>query len=278
MKALVPHRPSHIYISGRNQKAAEKLIAEIHEHHPSAAITFLSMDLSSMASVKKAAATGFKHDRLDLLMCTAGIMDVPPALSKDGYEIQFATNHLGHAMLIQCLLPLLLHTAALPGADVRVLSTSSLGYGMHPQPGICFDELDAGSVMHRVLFGGNVRYGQSKLANILYASELARRHPQITSVSLHPGVVLTDLVYTQRRIKLWFMHLGCWLMGIGYLTPQQGCFSQVWCATVAKEELRNGGFYYPVGVDKTEMLDAKARDGDLAKRLWEWTDGVLAKF
>ena len=149
---------------------------------------------------------------------------------------------------------------------------------MHPQPGICFDELDAGSVMHRVLFGGNVRYGQSKLANILYASELARRHPQITSVSLHPGVVLTDLVYTQRRIKLWFMHLGCWLMGIGYLTPQQGCFSQVWCATVAKEELRNGGFYYPVGVDKTEMLDAKARDGDLAKRLWEWTDGVLAKF
>ena len=80
------------------------------------------MDLSSFASVKNAIQTDFKHDRLDILINNAGIMAQPASLSVDGYEIQFATNHLGHFLLFQQLLPTLLKTSELPGADVRVIT------------------------------------------------------------------------------------------------------------------------------------------------------------
>ena len=98
------------------------------------------MDLSSLASVR-AAADKFAHDRLDVLMCNAGIMEVPPSLSADGYEIRFATNNLGHAMLIKRLLPVILKTAAAPGTDVRLVILSSRGWAMHPKGGIQFARL-----------------------------------------------------------------------------------------------------------------------------------------
>jgi NAD(P)-dependent dehydrogenase (short-subunit alcohol dehydrogenase family) len=103
-------------------------------------MTFLEMDQSSLASVKSAAAK-FAHERLDILLCNAGIMDVPPALSKDGFETHFATNHLGHAMLIRELLPVLLRTTELPGADVRLVVLSSVGWKVHPPGGIRYDRL-----------------------------------------------------------------------------------------------------------------------------------------
>lgn len=278
-KALAAHNPAHIYISGRNRKAGEALIHEIQTKNPKAQMTFVQLDLSSIASVKAAIKQSFKHDRLDILMCNAGIMAQPATLSPDGYEIQFATNHLGHAMLIQCLLPTLLRTAEQPGSDVRVLQLTSMGYAFHPRGGISFAELDAHKPMRRLLLGGWVRYGHSKLANILYAAELARRYPQITSVSVHPGVVLTDLYFSQPWYSRWFISLGAYLQGLGFLQPHQGCWNQTWCAAAAqKEELVNGGYYYPVGVEKFGELDGTARDEKLAARLYEWTEGVLAKF
>jgi NAD(P)-dependent dehydrogenase (short-subunit alcohol dehydrogenase family) len=97
--------------------------------------------MSSLASVKAAVGQTFRHDRLDLLMCNAGVMAVPPALSKDGFEIQFAINHLAHAMILHLLLPTLLHTATMPGADVRVVVLTSTGWKGHPRGGIAFDKL-----------------------------------------------------------------------------------------------------------------------------------------
>ncbi|KAJ4299744.1 hypothetical protein N0V90_004990 [Kalmusia sp. IMI 367209] len=194
-------------------------------------------------------------------------------------EIHFAVNHLGNSMVIDCLLPTLLRTADLPNSDVRILVTTSMGYGFHPSNGISFAELDNRSPMSRLMLGGWIRYGHSKLANILYPSELARRYPQITSVSVHPGVVATDLMYNQTWQVRWFIHITCWMQGIKYLTPQQGAWNQVWCATVAKKkELVNGGFYYPVGVEKLSKLDKTANDKDLAGRLWNWTQDVLQRF
>lgn len=134
MKALAKHQPEHIYFTGQNTKAGEKLIAEIGETELSPFLTFLEMDLCSLASVK-AAAQKFARKRLDVLLCNAGIMAVPPALSKDGYEIQFATNHLGHAMLIQQLLPVMLESAKIPGADIRIVCLTSDGWAGHPRGG-----------------------------------------------------------------------------------------------------------------------------------------------
>lgn len=155
MKALAHHDPEHIYFSGRNKKTAESLIAAIKTTKPNVGLTFVEMDLTSLASVK-AAAKKFTHDRLDLLMCNAGIMASPPAVSKDGYEIQFATNHLGHAMLIRQLLPVMLETAESPGSDVRMVSLTSDGWRGHPGDGVTFSDIKSNQDK---IFGSFTRYG-----------------------------------------------------------------------------------------------------------------------
>jgi NAD(P)-dependent dehydrogenase (short-subunit alcohol dehydrogenase family) len=229
--------------------------------------------------VKESVKRDFKHDRLDILMNNAGIMAQPATLSKDGYEIQFATNYLGHAMLTECLLPILLRTAKVPGSDVRIINLTSLGFKFHPLSGISFRELDSGGLMKRFLLGGWVRYGHSKLANILFASELAKRYPEITSISVHPGVVMTDLYHMQPWYNRWMIDFPCWVQGLKMMEPHQGSWNQVWCAAVAKkDELVNGSFYYPVGVEKRDLLDKTAMNQTLAKELYDWTEGVLAKF
>jgi NAD(P)-dependent dehydrogenase (short-subunit alcohol dehydrogenase family) len=121
-------------------------------------------------------------------------MAIPTGLTKDGYEIQFGTNHLGHALLIKLLLPTLQRTAdeTKGGADPRIVLLASKGMTLHPTGGIVFDELR--TTQENLAFAHWRLYGQSKLANILYAAELARRLPQITSVSVHPGVMMTGLV------------------------------------------------------------------------------------
>jgi len=238
------------------------------------------MDLTSLVSVKSALEEHFVHKRLDILICNAGIMAQQAQLSADGYEIQFAVNHLGNAMVINHLLPTLLQTAALPDSDVRVLNLASLAYGLHPSAGIIFAELDAHSDQSRFFMGPWMRYGQSKLANILYAAELARHHPQITTVSVHPGVVKTDLIHTQTFLNRLFIKSMNWMMGIKPMEPEQGAWNTVWCAAAAtKGELKNGGFYIPVGEERTKDLekDKMASSKELAGNLWNWTEGVLGK-
>jgi NAD(P)-dependent dehydrogenase (short-subunit alcohol dehydrogenase family) len=278
-KALAAHDPTHIYFSGRNRKAGEALIKEINAAHPDVGMTFVEVDFLSLASVKEAIQKTFKHDRLDILMCNAGIMAADAKLSNDGYEIQFATNHLGHAMVVECLLPTLLRTAKEPDSDVRVVHLSSLGYAIHPKGGILFDKLDSKSTMSGLFLARWYRYGHSKLANVLYAQELARRYPQITSLAVHPGVVFTDLYAGQPLLRRWFLRIGCWLQGIVPMEPQQGCWNQIFVAAkMKKEELVNGGFYYPVGVDYSDKLVETGKDEKLASKLWNWTARVLEKF
>lgn len=88
--------------------------------------------------------------------CNAGIMFKPPALSKDGYEATFATNHLAHALIIKQLLPALLRTAANPGADVRLINLTSEGWSGHPREGINFSTLQT---TQNSMFGKFTRYG-----------------------------------------------------------------------------------------------------------------------
>ena len=140
VEALAKHEPAQIYFTGRNVTAAESLIAQIKISNPAVSLAFLEMDLSSLSSVKSAAAE-FAHDRLDVLVCNAGIMEAPPALSKDGFEIHFATNHLGHAMLIRKLLPVLVHTADAPNSDVRLIILTSIGWQVRPPTGIWYDKV-----------------------------------------------------------------------------------------------------------------------------------------
>jgi retinol dehydrogenase 12 len=265
---LSHHNPSHIYLSCRNASKASAAISSIQETVPGARITFIQCDLTSLSSVASAAKEfTTKESRLDILMLNAGVMAVPAATTKEGYEVQFGTNHVGHALLTKLLLPTLVKTAELPGADVRVVALSSIGHTM--ASGISFDGLKSS----RGGLGTELtRYAQSKLANILFVRELHKRYSGkgVTAVAVHPGVVRTELYNTMYGSGF----------GVGNLTKrfytsvQDGAKNQLWAATAKKgdgdKEVKGGAYYTPVGVP--EQCSNVANDSELAANLWEWTE------
>ena len=191
VKQLAKHDPEKLYLCARSSSKAEAAIADISRAVPNAQITFLELDLASFASVKRAADTVLLSvTHLDLLINNAGVMCLPPSLTKDGYEVQFGTNHMGHALFTKLLMPLLSKTASQPGADVRIISLSSAAEKNTIKGGFVPEKcLTPMETEHEIK-----RYGQSKLANILFTKELARRYPNITSVAIHPGRVQTPLI------------------------------------------------------------------------------------
>ncbi|KAJ5759403.1 hypothetical protein N7520_006559 [Penicillium odoratum] len=270
---LSKHNAAHIYISGRNVQSAEKIINQIRASGSKTELTIIQCDLASLQSVKEAAEKFTSQTtRLDILMCNAGIMASPPGLTVDGYEVQFGTNHLGHTLLIRKFLPLLENTAK-GGGDARIIILTSQGLLLHPSGGVGFDDLK--TVQSHLFPGPWRRYGQSKLANLLYARELARRYPGILSVPVHPGVVATDLVGKQGffdRALIYVTNAG------KLLKPEEGAYNQCWAATAARGDVKSGKYYEPVGRQNEDRLDKTAKDDQLAGQLWDWTEKVLEKF
>ncbi|KAH6696970.1 oxidoreductase [Plectosphaerella plurivora] len=267
--SLVKHRPSHIVFTGRNASKAEQVVTEARKLASNVPVTFMECDLSSLSSV---AAMSRKFlsvfDRLDIFFANAGIMAVPPALTKDGYEVQFGTNHMGHALMLKYLLPLMAKTAA-AGRDVRIVTTSSSAF--QGSSGIDYATIKTPQAM---VFGHFRRYMQSKLANTLYSQKIADLYPDIISCSIQPGAVATDIAGTYFGLldKL-FTRLNT---GGKYLTPEEGAYTMCWVATTKRENLKNGGYYEPVGwpgkMTKTAQ-DKAARD-----ELWDWTQKELEGF
>lgn len=273
---LAKHNAAHIYISGRNATSAENVIKQIRDHGSTTEVTFIECDLASLSSVKQVAerfAAQTPPPRLDILMCNAGVMAKPPSLTPDGYELQFGTNHLGHALLIKKCLPLLEKRQS-EGGDARIVLLTSEGWFLHPKGGIIFDGLKTPQDLWMV--GGPWRrYGQSKLANMLYARELSRRYPDILSVSVHPGVVATGLIGESGILNRALIHAS----NFGkILKPEQGAYNQVWAATSAREKMQNGSYYEPVGKLSDGKLNKTAKSEALSKRLWEWTEAELEKY
>lgn len=265
---MAKKQPEHIYFTGRNTKSAASLISDV-ETTTKCKITFIECDLTSLKSVEKAVKEfTAASTRLDILLCNAGIMAVPPSLTTDGYEIQFATNHLGHALLTKLLMPTIERTANEPGSDVRIVYTSSIGFAF--ANGIAFDTLKS----TQSSFGGSwSRYAQSKLANILYTQELARRYPKITSVSIHPGVISTGLVGNISMMKKAFVYMTSYFMMV---SEEEGVRNGLWAATVDKSELTNGQFYEPVGV--VGRTTKASQNKELAAELWDWTAAALESY
>jgi NAD(P)-dependent dehydrogenase (short-subunit alcohol dehydrogenase family) len=268
--------PTRIYLGARTASKAQAAIKDIQTAVPNACeIVHVPLDLASFASIQSAASFfTARESRLDILMLNAGIMAVPFALTQEGYETQLGTNHVGHALLTKLLLPTLLATAAQPGADVRVVVLSSMGHYMPVRGGLCFDT--AQLERERT----TARYGASKLANLLYARELAAHYPQITAVAVHPGVILTDLFTAVRanpvqRVGLWLYALLFPILPGHYAGVEGGAMNQTWAAVADKGEVVSGAYYTPVGQRKKGSK--WAQDEGLAKRLWEWTEAEFGK-
>ncbi|KAK7940805.1 short-chain dehydrogenase/reductase [Apiospora aurea] len=240
VKHYARHGPAKIWLAARNAEKAKAAIADIQKElgpdkGGGTPIEFLELDLASLASVQKAAQrVRAESPRLDILMLNAGIMCNPPGLTADGYELQFGTNHMGH-------------TAALEGKpDVRVVVMSSEGHKFAlPKAGIDLALLKSETM--------NVstarRYGVSKLANALFARELARRFPQITAAAVHPGFVTTNLGHSMADSWMSPAVQAKMMAFLTYVppfqTPDRGVRNQLW-ASVSRDVV-SGEYYNGVG-------------------------------
>ena len=219
------------------------------------------IDLASLKTVRECTAVLRKKlPKIDILINNAGVMATPEWRTEEGFELQFGTNHVGHFLLTNELLPLLRKAGK---ARVVVVSSSA-----HAMGTMDFEDLN----WRTRPYDSMGAYGQSKLANILFAKELARRETQlgsgVTVYSLHPGVVKTEL---SRHFRETFGSVLFYLIKIFgplYKTPESGAQTSICCSVDADLENQTGKYYK----DCQEVENSP--DGDNmedARRLWEVT-------
>ncbi|GMN44576.1 hypothetical protein TIFTF001_013775 [Ficus carica] len=180
-------RGVHVIMAVRNVAAGKDVKEAIVKEIPTAKIDAMELDLSSLSSVRKF-ASDFKSSGhpLNILVNNAGVMATPFTLSKDNIELQFATNHLGHFLLTNLLLDTMKKTARQSKKEGRIVNVSSIAHRFPYPEGIRFDKINDQSG-----YSSGAAYGQSKLANVLHANELARHLKGAATtcyVALHPQV------------------------------------------------------------------------------------------
>jgi NAD(P)-dependent dehydrogenase (short-subunit alcohol dehydrogenase family) len=183
--AALAAKGAHVVLAVRNIEKGKEAAGRIEQSAPGAQVTLQELDLSSLDSVRVAAdELHATHDSIDLLINNAGVMFTPKSTTKDGFELQFGTNHLGHFAFTNLLLDRVL---AAPGS--RVVTVSSVGHRF-ARRGIRFDDLQWERSYSRV-----GAYGQAKLANLLFTYELQRRltGTNTIAVAAHPGGSRTEL-------------------------------------------------------------------------------------
>ncbi|KAJ3019446.1 UNVERIFIED_CONTAM: hypothetical protein HDU68_010659 [Siphonaria sp. JEL0065] len=276
-----------VYMACRSKERAltaiDQLKAEADKLGKVVDVEFVYLDLSDLKQAKEAGVELAKRvKRVDVLVNNAGIMDivstVPFKLSKDGFESMFATNHLGHFQFTKQLLPVILKTTNNP----RIVILASYANWRAPNCGIDFDSVttqkDNVSPMHY--------YGQSKLANILYATELNARHGNVITInSVHPGVVDSELIRPDKFSFMWFLtqiipkRVLLKLMIGNVLTSEQGAYASLFAATSKDVDTQKikGKYLIPYGVVSDDH-HPMAMDRVLAKKLWDFSEEACSKF
>ncbi len=262
----------HVVIACRNATQARTALENIRTSAPRASVESMSLDLADLASVRAfAAALRERHGRLDALCNNAGVMALPYRRTADGFEMQLGTNHLGHFALTGLLLETLLAT---PGA--RVVSVSS---GAHRIGRIRFDDLQS-----ERRYSKWQAYGQSKLANLLFTYELARRAEKagvdLTALAAHPGYAATNLQAAGPRMQ--GSVLGERFVALGnrlFAQPAaMGALPTLYAA--AAEEVRSGEYYGAGGPGelwghpKRVGSSRRSRDLEVAARLWQVSEDL----
>ncbi|CAH9090070.1 unnamed protein product [Cuscuta epithymum] len=261
-------RKAHVVIAARNMDAAREAKELIQKASSTASVDILKLDLSSLKSVK-AFADDFKALGLPLniLINNAGVMFSPFQLSEDGYEMQFATNHLGHFYLTNLLLEKMKETAQATGVQGRIVNLSSVAHLYTYKEGIWFDKINDESCYHE-----KMAYGQSKLASILHANELSRRLQKeganITVNSVHPGLIMTNLM----RHSVLFtrvMKLFTWML---WKNVHQGAATT--CYVALHPALKDVTGKYFLDCNEYEPSEF-AKDEALGRKLWDFSDKLV---
>ncbi|GFM18321.1 MULTISPECIES: SDR family NAD(P)-dependent oxidoreductase [Mycobacteriaceae] len=239
-KALAGHG-AHVVMAARNQTKAASARDEILAAHPDASLEIVELDLGSLASVKAAAdAIAAKHQRIDILMCNAGVMAMPQGTTEDGFDTQMGTNVLGHWALLSHLLPIVVAT---PGARVVTLSSTAqhMGRAIEPADPHLRKNFDAWRMY------GNTKLAMRHLAVGLQA-QFERAGVDAKALSAQPGLTNSDLQTTTHAEG------GAGPMGAFFewqtktmgMSTERGALSQLRAATDPKAP--GGGFYGPLFV------------------------------
>lgn len=268
-------RGATVVLGCRNQARAEQARRELL---PAAAagggaIDLLELDLASLERVRRAAAElADRYGRLDLLINNAGLMALPRLLTRDGYEMQLGVNHLGHFALTAALLPLL---CGRPAARVVTVTSGAQYFGR-----IAFGDLQGERRYDRW-----AAYGQSKLANVMFALELQQRlrdrGETVLSLAAHPGMARTNLQPASIAANgSWLEPLAYRLMDPLFQSAAMGALPQLYAATAA--EATPGGHYGPNQFGGMRGWPAPARiapaalDAEQRKRLWACSEELTA--
>lgn len=253
-----------VIMACRSTDKGEAARLRILEQYPDAQLTVEALDVSSLDSVRQfAERVSGEVDRLDLLINNAGVMAIPQATSADGYEMQLATNHLGHFLLTGLLLPKLRDIAG-----SRVVSVSSIAARK--------GEIDFDDLMGERRYDAWKAYNQSKLANLMFAMELQRRLARSGAKTIatvaHPGASSTNLFATPGGglVKRLFKPL---MERFVFQSAEAGAQSILFAAT--SPDAKPGGYYCPAS--KNEMrgpptearIPEQAKDVETARKLWQ---------
>ena len=176
-------RGGRIILACRSKERGERACEEVHRESDSENVVFRQLDLASCKSIRNFAERILTEEReINILINNAGIMFVPYQLTEDGFESQFGVNHLGHFLLTHLLLDRIKESA-----PSRIINVSSLGH--------FFGSLSFDDMMWKKGYSSGLAYTRSKLANVMFSRELAKRlsGTDVTVCSLHPGSVYTEL-------------------------------------------------------------------------------------
>ena len=265
--ALAEHG-AQVVLAVRNVDKGKDAAARITAASPGADVELQELDLTSLDSIRAAARQlRSDHDRIDLLINNAGVMYTPKSHTKDGFELQFGTNHLGHFAFTGLLLDRLL-----PVAGSRVVTISSMGHRIRAD--IHFDDLQWEHSYNRVS-----AYGQAKLANLLFTYELQRRlapHGMTIAVAAHPGGSNTELM---RHLPGWDASVYPVIAPI-FQNAAMGALPQLRAAT--DPAVLGGQYYGPDGLGQTRGYpkivgsSKKSHDADRQRRLWAVSEELTA--
>lgn len=257
---LLARRRARVLLACRDAGKAQAAIENIRADVPDADLAFLPCDQADLASIRRAAEIAADEPRIDVLLNNAGVMSPPLTRTAQGFELQFGVNHLGCFALTSLLLPKLAQTAG-----ARVVVTASLA---HRRGHIAWDDLNANHSYH-----AGQRYGDSKLANLLFGYELDRRlraaHSPVMAVACHPGIAGTDLPRHLPAVGrlLWPV------LGLVLNSAAQGAWPTLQAATAPG--VVPGGYYGPQqwggarGPSGLAKRTPQSLDAVLARRLWD---------
>ncbi|XP_022251724.1 retinol dehydrogenase 11-like [Limulus polyphemus] len=247
-------RHASVVLACRNQERAKMAAEDIVNSTGNKKIEAMELDLSSQKSVREFVEE-FKrtHDRLDILINNAGVFALPErTLTVDGYEMTFATNHLGHFLLTNLLLEMLMKCA-----PSRIITVSSASYRLGI---INFDNLNS-----ERYYISDIAYSHTKLANILFTRKLANRlaGTGVTAYSLHPGLVCTNIFRHYHGVRKFLVDLIVTMYG---KTAEEGAQTTIYLAVAPGVESLSGDYFADCKVMNTSP---KTRDMDVAQKLWD---------